>query len=107
MRRIRSQKRYGVTCDTLLIGVSVPQGQFSDECRVAMIADVTSAIPDSEGGRFERDPGRVWVFPIEVPDGRWVGAGSRLHDITRSVSNEAKKGHAYAERTLGSRERSA
>lgn len=91
------------------VRVSVPQGQFNDERRAGMIADVTAAILDAEGGRFERDPGRVWVFPIEVPDGTWGAAGTvwRLRDIAGFVFNDAEKGRAYAERTLGSRERNA
>ena len=87
------------------VRVSVPEGQFNDERRAGMIADVTAAILDAEGGRFERDPGRVWVFPIEVPDGTWGVAGTvwRLRDIAGFVLNDPEKGRAYAERTLGSR----
>ncbi|MEV7020526.1 hypothetical protein [Kitasatospora sp. NPDC093558] len=54
---------------------SVPEGQFDPEIRAGVIADVTEAILDAEDGAWPRDPGRVWVFPTEVPEGHWGTAG--------------------------------
>jgi hypothetical protein len=75
------------------VRVSVPQGQFNDERRAGMIADVTAAILDAEGGRFERNPWRVLVFPIDVPDGTWDAAGTvwRLRDIAGFGLNDPEK----------------
>jgi phenylpyruvate tautomerase PptA (4-oxalocrotonate tautomerase family) len=84
------------------VRVSVPQGQFTDERRAGMIAAVTDAILDAEGGRFERDAGRVWVFPIDVPEGTWGAGGTvwHLRDIAGYALNDAEKGRKYAERAL-------
>jgi phenylpyruvate tautomerase PptA (4-oxalocrotonate tautomerase family) len=50
---------------------SVPEGQYDPERRNAMVRDITEAVLDAEAGAHERDPGRVWVFTPEVPDGTW------------------------------------
>jgi len=85
---------------------AVPEGQFDDERRAAMVAAVTDAVLDAEQGRFARDPQRVWVFPLEVPDGSWGGGGRifRLADIISLVIGDADKGRAYAERRLAGRQ---
>ena len=82
---------------------SVPQGQFDDERRAAMVAAVTEAVLDAEPEGRDRDPMRVWVFPTEVPEGTWGGAGRivRLADIAGIVMGDAEKGRRYAERRLG------
>jgi phenylpyruvate tautomerase PptA (4-oxalocrotonate tautomerase family) len=84
------------------VRVSVPQGQFDDERRAGMVKAVTDAILDAEGGRYDRDAHRVWVFTIEVPDGTWGAAGTvwRLRDIAGFALNDAERGRAYAERAL-------
>lgn len=62
---------------------SVPEGQWDDERRAAMVAAVTDAVLDAEPAGRSRDPGRVWVFPQHVPEGTWDGRGQifRLADI--------------------------
>jgi phenylpyruvate tautomerase PptA (4-oxalocrotonate tautomerase family) len=82
---------------------SVPQGQFDDERRAAIVAAVTDAVLDAEPEGRDRDPMRVWVFPTEVPEGTWGGAGRivRLADIAGIVMGDAEKGRRYAERRLG------
>ena len=45
---------------------SVPEGQLDEAGRAGVIAEVTEAV---------RDPGRIWVFPTEVPEGNWGGRG--------------------------------
>lgn len=89
---------------------SVPEGQFDDERRQAMVAAVTDAVLDAEGGARPRDPRRVWVFPLEIPDGSWGGAGRifRLADIATLVSGDPEKGRKHAEARLKlSRQRAA
>jgi phenylpyruvate tautomerase PptA (4-oxalocrotonate tautomerase family) len=84
---------------------SVPEGQFDPERRQKMVEEVTGAILDAEGGAYERDPLRVWVFPNEIPDGTW-GAGGRiftLGDIAGFVLGDPDKGREYAERRLADR----
>jgi phenylpyruvate tautomerase PptA (4-oxalocrotonate tautomerase family) len=54
---------------------SVPEGQYDPDRRKAMVRDITDAVLDAEAGAHERDPGRVWVFTPEVPDGTWGALG--------------------------------
>lgn len=87
------------------IVAAVPEGQFDDERRAAMVAAVTDAVLDAEEGRHPRDPMRVWVFPTEIPEGTWGGGGRvvGLADIAGLVFGDAEKGRAHAERRLASR----
>jgi phenylpyruvate tautomerase PptA (4-oxalocrotonate tautomerase family) len=84
---------------------SVPEGQFDDERRAAMVAAVTEAILDAEGGSYDRDPNRIWVFATEIPDGTWGGGGriARLADIAAHVLGDAEEGRAYAEQRVAAR----
>jgi phenylpyruvate tautomerase PptA (4-oxalocrotonate tautomerase family) len=84
---------------------SVPEGQFNDERRAGMTAEVTEAILDAEPGDRPRDPMRVWVFSNEIPDGNWGAAGQtvRLADIAALAMGDAEKGKAYADRVLAER----
>jgi hypothetical protein len=74
--------------------------------RASMVAAVTEAVLDAEQemGR-SRDPMLVWVFPTEIPDGTWGGAGNivRLGDIAGFVMGSPEKGHEYAERVFAER----
>lgn len=54
---------------------SVPEGQLDRQAREAVVDEVTGAILDAENGAWPRDPRRVWVFPAEIPEGYWGGAG--------------------------------
>ena len=87
---------------------SVPEGQFNPERRQAIVEAITEAALDAEEGSRPRDPNRVWVFPTEIPEGTWGGAGRivGLADIAGLVLG-AEKGREYAERTLGERRREA
>jgi len=84
---------------------SVPEGQFDDERRAAIVRDVTDAALRAENGSHPYDPNRVWVFTNEIPDGTWGGAGriNTLADIVGYVFEDPDKGRAYAERTLAAR----
>jgi phenylpyruvate tautomerase PptA (4-oxalocrotonate tautomerase family) len=84
---------------------SVPEGQFDDERRAAIVRDVTDAVLRAENGSHSYDPNRVWVFTNEVPDGTWGGAGriNTLADIVGYVTGDADQGRTYAERTFAAR----
>jgi phenylpyruvate tautomerase PptA (4-oxalocrotonate tautomerase family) len=84
---------------------SVPEGQYDDERRVAIVEDVTTAVLDAEGDAHPRDVQRVWVFANEIPDGNWGGGGRvmRLGDIVGHVIGDAEAGHRYAGERLAAR----
>jgi phenylpyruvate tautomerase PptA (4-oxalocrotonate tautomerase family) len=83
--------RYRIAC-------FVPQGQFDDDRRASLVAAVTEAVLDAEGGAHARTPGRVWVFPIEIPEGSWGSRGKiqRLADIMTVITGDAEGGKRYA-----------
>jgi phenylpyruvate tautomerase PptA (4-oxalocrotonate tautomerase family) len=87
------------------IVATVPEGQFDDQRRSDMVREVTEAVLDAEGGAHERDPMRVWVFPVELPDGTWGAAGriNTLRDIAGLAMGDAERGRRYAERRLAER----
>jgi len=84
----------------------VPEGQYDDERRAAMVADATAAVLDAEEqmGR-SRDPSVVWIFPTEIAEGTWAGGGQivRLGDIAGHVLGSAEKGQSYAQQRLSAR----
>jgi phenylpyruvate tautomerase PptA (4-oxalocrotonate tautomerase family) len=84
---------------------SVPEGQFDDERRAAIVREITDAVLAAEGGAYPAGPQRVWVFPNEIPDGTWGGAGriNTLADIVGFVLGDPEKGRKYAERRLSER----
>ncbi|MGO9760111.1 MAG: Tautomerase enzyme [Solirubrobacteraceae bacterium] len=84
---------------------SVPEGQYDAERRQAMVRDITEAVLDAERGAHERDPGRVWVFTPEIPDGTWGGFGqiATLADIATLATGDPKRGRQYAEERLAAR----
>jgi phenylpyruvate tautomerase PptA (4-oxalocrotonate tautomerase family) len=88
---------------------SVPEGQYEPERREAMARTITDAVLDAEQGRFDRDPGRVWVFTPEVPDGTWGALGRivTLADIATFATGDAERGRIYAEERLSARRATA
>jgi phenylpyruvate tautomerase PptA (4-oxalocrotonate tautomerase family) len=81
---------------------TVPEGQFNDQSRPALVADVTEAILDAEEGSRPREPGRVWVFPTEIPEGQWGSRGRivRLAEILSRVTPDAGEAHTVAARRI-------
>ena len=84
---------------------SVPEGQYDADRRQAMVHDITEAVLDAEHGAYEREPGRVWVFTPEIPDGTWGGFGriATLADIAAFATGDAEQGRLYAEQRLAQR----
>jgi len=84
---------------------SVPEGQYDDDRRAAIVAAVTEAVLEAEDGTHPRDPERVWVFANEIPDGNWGGGGRvmRLGDIVGHVVGDADAGRRYADQRLADR----
>lgn len=77
---------------------TVPEGQYTDVARAALIADVTAAVARAEDVPVEAIASRVWVFPTEIDDGCWGSRGAvrRLPDIMDYFGGAAL-------RTLGER----
>jgi phenylpyruvate tautomerase PptA (4-oxalocrotonate tautomerase family) len=88
---------------------SVPEGQYDDGRRAAIVAAVTDAVLDAEDGTQTRDPQRVWVFANEIHEGTWGGGGQvmRLADIVGHVIGDAEAAERYAARRLADRGRPA
>ena len=84
---------------------AVPEGQWDARRRARMIAKVTDAVLEAEGGRYDRDPSRVWVLTPEIPDGTWGGDGRvwTLADIVGVALGDAEAGRQYAEAVLAKR----
>ena len=82
---------------------SVPEGQFDDERRAAIVDAITTAVLDAEQGTFSREPMRVWVFAHEIPDGQWGAGGEifRLEDIVTLVIGDRETASQYAQARLG------
>jgi phenylpyruvate tautomerase PptA (4-oxalocrotonate tautomerase family) len=84
---------------------SVPEGQFDEERRQAIVRAITDAVLDAEDDAYQRNPRRVWVFANEIPNGTWGGGGriATLADIAGFVTGDAERGRTYAERRLAGR----
>ncbi|MGY8709100.1 Tautomerase enzyme [Bradyrhizobium sp. 18BD] len=72
---------------------SVPEGQYTDASRKALVRDVTDAVARAEGGSFDDVASRVWVFPTEVEDGTWGSRGGirRTADIHAFIAGEHER----------------
>jgi len=95
-----AEPRYRITC-------VVPEGQLDDAKRATLVHEVTAAVLDAEPGGRERSGGRVWVFPVDVPDGQWGSRGriQRLADIMTYLTGDAEASRTYAERRLAAARR--
>ncbi|QOZ23337.1 tautomerase family protein [Bradyrhizobium sp. CCBAU 51753] len=72
---------------------SVPEGQYTEASRAALVKDVTDAVVRAAGGPFEEVAPQVWVFPTEVPDGQWGSRGviRPLPDIQAFIAGEHER----------------
>lgn len=87
---------------------SVPEGQYTDESRKALVKAVTEAVARAENRSFEEVSPRVWVFPTEIADGTWGTRGAiwTLPDIHALLAGETERG-AGAERLARTRREKA
>lgn len=86
---------------------SVPEGQLDRGKRACIVREVTEAILDAEAGAWPRDPGRIWVFPTEIPEGHW-GPFGEIRPLRRIISrltgdDAEKTARLAAERIAASR----
>lgn len=82
---------------------SVPEGQVNTlDRRQALVADVTAAVVKAEASDDPDAHHRVWVFPLEIPEGRWGAGGSimGLADIINTVIGDKEKAAEVAERRI-------
>jgi phenylpyruvate tautomerase PptA (4-oxalocrotonate tautomerase family) len=72
---------------------TVPEGQYTQASREALVKDVTEAVVRAEGGSFEDVAPRIWVFPAEIEDGCWGGRGviRRVPDIQAFLAGEHER----------------
>jgi phenylpyruvate tautomerase PptA (4-oxalocrotonate tautomerase family) len=72
---------------------SVPEGQYTDATRRALVKDVTAAVVRADGGKYEDVAPRVWVFPTEIPDGQWGSRGviRRVPEIQAFIAGEHER----------------
>lgn len=70
--------------------ISVPEGQFDEERRQAITAEITEAVAKAENRPWEEVRNRVWVVTAEIPDGTWGARGRvvRLPEILSSFLGE-------------------
>ncbi|WP_050626011.1 tautomerase family protein [Bradyrhizobium viridifuturi] len=72
---------------------TVPEGQYTEASRAALVKDVTAAVVRAAGGSFEDVAPQVWVFPTEIPDGQWGSRGviRPLPDIQAFIAGEHER----------------
>jgi phenylpyruvate tautomerase PptA (4-oxalocrotonate tautomerase family) len=72
---------------------TVPEGQYTDATRKALVKAVTEAVVRADGGKYEDVAPRVWVFPTEIPDGQWGSRGviRPLPDIQAFIAGEHER----------------
>jgi len=72
---------------------SVPEGQYTDAIRQALVKDVTAAVVRADGRKYEDVAKHVWVFPSEVPDGQWGSRGmiQPLPNIQAFIAGEHER----------------
>lgn len=85
--------------------LAVPEGQYDQGAREAVVREVSEAFARAEGRTLDEVSRRVWVFPVEVPDGSWGSRGrvQRLPDIVAFLEGEDER--PRAERRLADRDR--
>jgi phenylpyruvate tautomerase PptA (4-oxalocrotonate tautomerase family) len=72
---------------------TVPEGQYTDASRKALVKDVTDAVVRADGGKHEDVAPRVWVFPTEIPEGQCGSRGviNPLPDIQARIAGEHER----------------
>ena len=90
---------------------TVPEGQYTDAAREALVRNVTEAVVRADGGKFEDVAPHVWVFPTEISDGHWGSRGAirRLPEIQTMLGvgeADGKDHHKIGQDRLARRRRS-
>lgn len=87
---------------------SVPEGQYTDASRNALVKAVTEAVARAEQRPFEEVASRVWVFPTEIADGAWGSRGAifRLPDIHALLAGESDRSTGQERLARSRREKS-
>lgn len=72
---------------------SVPEGKYSDEAVRTLVSEITQAFARAEGRPYEEVAPRVWIFPTEIPEGRWGGRGviRGIADIQAMLAGEEER----------------
>jgi len=89
---------------------TVPEGQYTDAAREALVKNVTEAVVRADGGKYEDVAPHVWVFPTEVPDGEWGSTGviRRLPEIQAKLGageGDGRDHHKVGQERLARRQR--
>ncbi len=84
---------------------SVPEGQYTPAAIDRLVREVTEAVARAEGGAFDAVAPRVWVFPTDIPDGRWGGRGviRRVPEIHAFLVGDEQQRPVGAERLARTR----
>ncbi|MBV1854267.1 tautomerase family protein [Catellatospora tritici] len=81
----------------------VPEGQLNGTAKKQqLIAEMTDAIVRAEGSGDENAHHRVWVFPMEIPEGHWGASGGAqgLADILGAAIGDSDKARQVAEHRI-------
>ena len=82
---------------------SVPEGQLNGAAKKQqLVSEVTEAIARAEGSNDQKAKDRVWVFPLEIPEGHWGSFGNiqSLGNILGAAIGDADKGRGVAEHRI-------
>jgi phenylpyruvate tautomerase PptA (4-oxalocrotonate tautomerase family) len=77
----------------------VPEGQLNGAAKKQqLIAEVTEAVVKAEDSGDENARHRVWVFPVEIPEGHWGASGGAwsLAGILGAAINDQDKARQVA-----------
>lgn len=77
----------------------VPEGQLNGaDKKSQLIAEITQAFAAAEGRDSADVRNRVWVFPLEIPEGSWGAAGIAvgLSDILAAAVGDVEKARTVA-----------
>jgi phenylpyruvate tautomerase PptA (4-oxalocrotonate tautomerase family) len=87
------------------ITTSVPEGKYTDEAVKTLVREITEAFARAEDRPFADVAPRVWIFPTEIPEGRWGGNGvvNTIGGIQALINGEAER--AVGEAQLARRRR--
>ena len=73
--------------------------------RSTLVNELTQAVARAEGKAFDEVKTRVWVFPVEIPDGLWGSRGEiRRNPQIQAFFNGEAAGEAARQR-LADRQR--